>query len=188
MSGKTTLLSCPFCGGEYAQVRYMGGKWQEPSAFDSGYRGECCDCGVITAACDTEAEAISAWNSRAAHGTLTAEQVRDAIMSADRWKKPMEDTGMMNAHLIIRDDGWQAIADELNATLGWIEEPDAIRNELADSGLIDTCGELGSGTCENVAKGWGEFECSECGMYLDVGSDLHHVNVCPDCSRKVVDS
>jgi len=62
---ETTLLPCPFCGGEYAQVRYMGGKWQEPSAFDSGYRGECCDCGAITAACDTEAEAIAAWNARA---------------------------------------------------------------------------------------------------------------------------
>lgn len=60
----TELKPCPFCGGEYAQVRYMGGKWQEPSAFGSGYRGECCDCGAMTAAYDTEAEAIAAWNSR----------------------------------------------------------------------------------------------------------------------------
>lgn len=59
------LLPCPFCGSEYAQVRYIGGKWQEPSAFDSGYRGECCDCGATTAAYGTEAEAIAAWNTRA---------------------------------------------------------------------------------------------------------------------------
>lgn len=30
----------------------------------------------------------------------------------------------------------QAIADELNAALGRIDEPDTIRNELADGGLI----------------------------------------------------
>lgn len=58
-------LPCPFCGSKYTQVRYMGGKWQEPSAFESGYRGECCDCYAITAAYPTEAEAIVAWNSRA---------------------------------------------------------------------------------------------------------------------------
>ena len=51
-------------------------------------------------------------------GKLTAEQVREAVMSADRWEKPMGNTGLTNTHLIIRDDGWQAIADELNATLG----------------------------------------------------------------------
>ena len=50
-------------------------------------------------------------------GELTAEQVRDAVMSADRWEKPMGNTGLTNTHLIIRDDGWQAITDELNATL-----------------------------------------------------------------------
>ena len=49
---------------------------------------------------------------------ITAEQVREIVMSADRWDKPMGNTGLTNTHLIIRDDGWQAIADELNATLG----------------------------------------------------------------------
>lgn len=56
---------CPFCGSKYTQVRYMGGKWQEPSAFSSGYRGECCGCYAVTAAYNTEAEAIDAWNTRA---------------------------------------------------------------------------------------------------------------------------
>jgi hypothetical protein len=51
-------------------------------------------------------------------GTLTAEQVREAIMSVDRWKKPMGNTGLTNTHLIIRDDAWQAIANKLNAELG----------------------------------------------------------------------
>ena len=58
------LKPCPFCGGEYTQVRYIGGEWQEPSAFESGYRGECCSCDAITAAYNTEAEAAAAWNTR----------------------------------------------------------------------------------------------------------------------------
>lgn len=58
------LKPCPFCGSKYTQVRYMGGKWQGPSAFSSGYRGECCGCYAVTAAYDTEAEAIDAWNTR----------------------------------------------------------------------------------------------------------------------------
>ena len=58
-------LPCPFCSSEFTQVRYMGGEWQEQSAFSSGYRGECCDCGATTAAYDTEAEAVAAWNMRA---------------------------------------------------------------------------------------------------------------------------
>lgn len=53
-------------------------------------------------------------NELAERDTLTAEQVREAVMSADRWEKPMGSTGLTNTHLIIRDDGWQAIADELN--------------------------------------------------------------------------
>ena len=44
---------------------------------------------------------------------------------------------------------------------------------------------LGSGTCENKAKSWGEFECSECGFYADFGSDLHRVRFCPDCGKVV---
>lgn len=84
MSDETILLPCPFCGDEYAQVRYMGGKWHEPSAFDSGYRGECCGCGAITAACDTEAEAIAAWNTRTA--TTDAEFTR-AVHDGNLWRR-----------------------------------------------------------------------------------------------------
>lgn len=78
------LLPCPFCRSEFTQVRYMGGKWQEPSAFSSGYRGECCDCGATTAAYDTEAEAIAAWNTRAertCHIVEIGEQVDDTLVS-----------------------------------------------------------------------------------------------------------
>ena len=114
----------------------------------------------------TEAEAIAAWNARAERGTLTAEQVREAVMSADRWEKPMGNTGMTNTHLIIRDDGWQAIADELNA-----------RAEL---------------TCECVAEyAKSPFDgktivlhrCSECHELM-----RPHMRYCQNCGRKVVDA
>ena len=44
---------------------------------------------------------------------------------------------------------------------------------------------LGSGECENIAKYWGEFECSECDTLADFGSDLHLVSYCPHCGKKV---
>lgn len=58
------LKPCPFCGGQYTQVRFMGLKGY-PSAFESGYRGECCDCGALTRAFRTEAGAANFWNTRA---------------------------------------------------------------------------------------------------------------------------
>ena len=107
----------------------------------------------------------------ATHGTLTAEQVREAVMSADHWEKPMGSTGLTNTHLIIRDDGWQAIADELNA-----------RAER---------------TCRNNKDKWSGlakylFVCSECGWNLiDVGNDAIDISAklmkrCPMCGAKVV--
>lgn len=101
----------------------------------------------------------------AACGTLTAEQVREAIMSVDRWEKPMGNTGMTNTHLIIRDDGWQAIADELNA-----------RAER---------------TCRNTHENrW--FKCSACGygftdLYAEDEGDIdEQPRYCPNCGCKVV--
>lgn len=105
-------------------------------------------------------------------GTLTAEQVREAIMSVDRWEKPMGNTGMTNTHLIIRDDGWQAIADELNAR--------AERTcEIESSYLNDF-------TVKNMC--WYEFE-MKCGgrFSWDV---MEPPKFCPNCGGevKVVDA
>lgn len=96
-------------------------------------------------------------------GTLTAEQVREAVMSADRWEKPMGDTGLTNTHLIIRDDGWQAIADELNAAMGGSE-------------------------CENVSDEPQYFQCSECrgrGTIRKAFDNGSRFSFCPDCGAKV---
>ena len=71
--------------------------------------------GKLAATCEPPLTPEQAVAATLGNGTLTAEQVREAVMSVDRWNKPMGDTGLTNAQLIIRDDGWQAIADELNA-------------------------------------------------------------------------
>lgn len=46
--------------------------------------------------------------------------------------------------------------------------------------------------CKNIAQFENlKFRCSECGAELDditisVGLDVHHVNYCPNCGRKIV--
>lgn len=101
MSDETTeLLPCPFCGGEAMPVKQIEGRYAI-----ARYSVSCNGCGLVAFYEATEAEAIAAWNTRAElwSGTLTAEQVREAIekrFDFDVWVPPAR---------------WQAIADELNA-------------------------------------------------------------------------
>lgn len=59
MSDETTLLLCPFCGGE-ADNRW---RYRKPGEY-ACYWVLCVRCGCATTAYDTEAEAIAAWNTR----------------------------------------------------------------------------------------------------------------------------
>ena len=110
---------------------------------------------------------------------VTAEQVREAIMSADRWEKPMGDTGMTNTHLIIRDDGWQAIADELNAALG--------RGEchITRDFKCDACGH------QYPYRNFRPYEtCDGRTAYKALYRDelaCEMPRFCPNCGRRVVD-
>lgn len=61
---KGIVLPCMRCGNKWTQVRYMG--WGRPSAFQTGYRGECVRCHIITAAYQTKKEALADWNTRSA--------------------------------------------------------------------------------------------------------------------------
>jgi len=99
MSDETTLLPCWFCGGEAETHETIDG-WiatcgSEQSELD-GFTHKAQAYGT------TEAEAVAAWNTRAAHGTLTAEQMRETVLKHGNIMGP-------------RFYGdWQAIADELN--------------------------------------------------------------------------
>jgi len=139
-----TCLPCPFCGGE-AKLR------QYPYCDIIRCENDGCEvkpsCGMghDNADCSRTNELIEAWNARAAttlgkvqmevepvlHGTLTAEQVREAI----------------ERHVKFYDGGdydEQAIADELNAELGngtceWVLEHSGT---LFDKWRCSECGYL----------------------------------------------
>lgn len=109
MTDRTTeLLPCPFCGSKNVETSYK-------DTFSGDFRRGvyCADCcGGIYPYYDTEAEAIAAWNTRATHGTLTAEQVRMAIFKGSVY------ASYDGAQYYASGIDMQAIADELNAELG----------------------------------------------------------------------
>lgn len=164
MSDETTLLPCPFCGGE---AKVMQADHPSYTPHSEGWYVICGKCRATLGYHGTdelymtygdfasELGAIEAWNARAMHSTLTAEQVRETVLKHGNVMGP-------------RFYGdWQAIANELNA-------------------------ELGSGTCEWLpveschafaGPGW---ECSNCGY--EVGEYEHDFyNCCPICCAKVMD-
>lgn len=61
-------LSCPFCGSEFTQVRWIGHFLNDNTGyacgFTPGFRGECTDCWATTRACRTKEEAAYWWNIR----------------------------------------------------------------------------------------------------------------------------
>lgn len=73
MSNPTELLNCPFCGGD-AQTDFIEGE---------SYLIECYACRAETGIKDSEEDAISAWNRRAALASRPAE-VDDWISVDDR--------------------------------------------------------------------------------------------------------
>ena len=110
MNGKTELLPCPFCGGEAEMLT--------AESMNGGYLFGimCNDCRSRGDVYDTEAEAIAAWNACAERGTLTAEQVRETVEK--HWHDLSADYDMPEATALPEYSyDWQAIADELNATL-----------------------------------------------------------------------
>ena len=175
----TELLPCPFCGGEAEVYEMQYGADGQYSVFGvfcvddsnseliglSKYQH-----GHFIDNFPTEAEAIAAWNARAERGTLTAEQVREAIERNFGKVAVLDDGGPVEW----RDDwvckvgiNYKAIADELN-----------VRAER---------------TCHNTHENrW--FKCSACGygftdLYAEDESDINEQpRYCPNCGAKVVDA
>jgi len=201
MSDEATLLSCPFCGGEARPVKQIDGRYAI-----ARYSVSCDGCSIVAFYEATEAEAIAAWNTRATHGTLTAELVEKIVDRNCEWYEG----GEIDA---------QAIVDELNAVLGSDHHPyeqritgdgsnwGEIMRDAYDDLMASACesctpeqmgqladyirAELGSGTCEleplsaldvtlNMLDSieWGA--CSECRCAVPMDAKF-----CNECGKAV---
>lgn len=187
----TELLPCPFCGGEaelYSTVPTHDGFW---SCI-------CRDCGASTSF-GSEAEAITAWNTRAEdaastemaqriqslelecaklqdelrkagnRGGLTAEQVQTAIFNGSSYAS--YDGAMYYANGI----SMQAIADELNEEL----------RKAGNRGECEKLPQLSDTVCVVEKNGFemrfGYWRCSECGC-----ENFEGAKHCMNCGRKAV--
>ena len=109
-------------------------------------------------------------------GMLTAEQVRGVLLLHLPHRE---------YYSIEQTDGWQAIADELNATLGSCN----CSNNCTNSERTGTCHDKGT------FNSWGYFTCSNCSIVipLDAVKDAPSIGrtlppkYCPNCGAKVVD-
>lgn len=98
---------------------------------------------------------------------LTAEQVREAI-EANSWAE----TSTIRE---FNDSSWQAIADELNAELGWVRERTC--KFVIEDNMKET---------EGMGDVW--FRCTNCNTTYEyyAGDWLLKQNYCPHCGAKVV--
>lgn len=147
----TEFLPCPHCGSDdIAPITFKGCNddvWDEFIA-----------CG----GCGATAETVEIWNSRAELAcTLTAEQVM--AIAGKHQPDYCSDT-----HVCF---DWQAIADELNATLGRRECEYVIEDNMNES--------------EGMGDVW--FRCTNCNTTFDYYADdwLMKQNYCPHCGLKI---
>lgn len=84
--------------------------------------------------------------------------------------------------------GYPWMCDDLILSLGYTHDYEA-GNEIFDL-LADLIEPEPERTCRNVSKDDHEFECSECGEWLDIANVMSWMhmkpNYCPNCGAKVV--
>ena len=124
------LKPCPFCGGEASKRLFYRGK----------YRVHCNVCDAHSGdVCDTEAEAIAAWNSR-------AERITD-----DEWE--------IYQHSV-------PATDENMAKFGWVRERTCHIEHVKGGAMYDVwrCSTCGYEYAESVSeKGIVQNYCPSCG-------------------------
>lgn len=189
------LKPCPFCGGEAELKEY------KPNVSGVAI---CKECGARSPICKNDhtggwkPKAIAEWNTRAelGNGMLTAEQV----MAIARKHQP---DYCSDTHICF---DWQAIADELNATLVSMDkgEPQGTDGNLDQSqidwlrympnGWDGTPPKLGGGECEWELEHSGtlydKWRCSECKfLFVEPRCDQGYTdlvpNFCPNCGKAV---
>ena len=142
----TELLPCPFCGGNARLTT-----WTPTAASIS-----CIMCGAHFNTY-TEAEAIAAWNTRATHSALTAEQVRKVLL----YYLPHREY-----YSVEQTDAWQAIADELN--------------ELG-SGTCHITASATNGLCSDNPRKWFKLSCGHSFTLDGLGAPV----ACAGCGKMV---
>lgn len=169
---KTELKPCPFCGERHVMHEQGHVIITETARSGPRFGVRCYSCGGRIEFFETEAEAIEAWNTRAAttvgkvqveiepalRGTLTAEQVREAVESSS-WAE----TSSIRE---FNDSSWQAIADELNS-----RAERTCRMEYNEDWSGDELYPTEA------------YQCSVCGRITQEGLPGY----CPRCGAKVVD-
>lgn len=129
------------------------------------------DSGKLAAACEPVLTPEQAIAAALGNGTLTAEQVREAIekrFDFDVWVPP---------------ERWQAIADELNAEIGGTCENASELNTDGVAGYHFTCSECGLSVCASM--GVGEIELSGPRSFHWKVDGKYEFERCQRCGRKV---
>jgi len=164
------LKPCPFCGGEARTWKYshptLGEYWRVACNSDLS---DCC----ISGRADTEAEAIAAWNTRAA-------------MEFDNWfylPKPREAVAEI-ANTVNSFDGekWtvqQFFKVQEQAVINWAKELD----EHIIRRICEVWSRADEKTCYSELDDC--WECSECGFH-DAYVKPGWYSYCPNCGAKVV--
>lgn len=177
MSDETTLLSCPFCGGE---ARHYA-----PGPID--HHIECVEC-YADIHRDTEAEAIAAWNTRAPveyDGWFYLPKPKESIVQYGKQRTEKTEHGYKVTQPVeVIESAIRSWSDELG---------EYIMKRICEA--WSTRAELGSETCEFVVKdnmneseGMGDawIECSACHCQFDYYADdwLMKMSYCPNCSAR----
>lgn len=150
MEGETTLLPCPFCGNEVRMRRVDFPDGDAEYVFD-------CACGRKIFETASKSKAVTAWNTRATLGGHPAKLTAEQVMSIARKHQP---DYCLDTHVCF---DWQAIADELNVSLG--EECDVKWRDIEYNGEAD------------------EWTCLSCGERWMQETDLPAA--CPWCRKAV---
>lgn len=171
------LLPCPFCGGEASKRLFYKGK----------YRVHCNVCDAHSGdVCDTEAEAIAAWNTRAAvefDNWFYLPKPKEPIVEVTETTHAWDGTK-------VRTDVFYQVQEQ--AVVNWARELD----EHIIKRVCEVWNSRAERTCKFVSSKGSDYPpvCSACGYELGIydcewfedGTYGYDGNYCPKCGARVV--
>lgn len=163
----TKMLPCPFCGGEAKVARDVTCGYET-------FWAHCLECHSQANYGHTEAEAIAAWNTRAAYemeGFFYLPKPKEPIVEVTKTTNTWDGTK-------VRTDVFYQVRKQ--AIVNWARELD----ENIIKRICEVWNTQAERTCHNISEDG--FLCSVC-SFGDFGSFKFEPNYCPNCGRKVVD-